>query len=141
MTTDEVKKYFKRIEYLDCDLQLAKLDLEKLWSAVEYHSPTFDGAGGTHSGNDKMSMSISDIVEKEREMLEKQNAYLERYEKADMIVRSLDNYTMAAVMKMRYFYYMKWDEIAIRLHYSRRRITQLHGEALHIISLNVPIEV
>ena len=40
MTTDEVKAYLWQVHKLDNKLQRARMDLDKLRSAVEYRSPS-----------------------------------------------------------------------------------------------------
>lgn len=62
MTTDEVKTYLRQAYKLDKRLRREQMKLEKLRSAVEYHSPAFDGAGGYDSadtGEDDYRKTVS----------------------------------------------------------------------------------
>ena len=58
--------------------------------------------------------------------------------KAEDIIASVDDGTQREVLTRRYIVGQKWEDIAERMNYSLRRITQLHGIALKNISLNFP---
>lgn len=139
MTTEEVKKYLKQAYKLDRRIQRERRNLDKLRSAAEYTSPGFGGGGGT--GGDRISESVSRIMEKEARVRELTDVYTEKYIEIENVIHSVGDDVLEEVLELRYLHYMKWEDIAERMHYSKRRVTQLHGKALLKISLNFPIQV
>lgn len=138
MTTDEVKAYLRQAYKLDTNLQLEKLSLEKLWSSVEYHSPSFDGMGG-HGNGDKIGAAVSSIVDREQKYDALALAYTTKYREIEKVIESVGEDSMISVLKLRYLHYMKWEEIADKMHYALRTVHHIHGRALEKIALNCTI--
>lgn len=134
MTTDEVKSYLRQAYKLDKRLQREHMKLEKLRSAIEYRSPAFDGAGG-HGSGDRLSDAVASIVERSQRVDELAALYTAKYEEIERSIRSVGDDTLEEVLELRYLQYMKWEDIANTMHYTERRVLQLHGTALHKISL------
>ena len=137
MTT---KEYLMQAFKMDRRIRILLGKAEKLRAGLEYHSPSLDSGGG--GGNsDKMPDMISKIMEYEQHAAQLQAAYVDKYIEIDRAIHSVEDDTLREVLERRYLLYQKWDQIAAEMHYSRRRATQLHGEALKNISLNFPINL
>lgn len=134
MTTDEVKTYLRQAYKLDKRLQREQMKLEKLRSAIEYRSPAFDGMGG-HGSGDRLSETVASIVERSQRVDELAALYAKKYEEIERSIRSVGDDALEEVLELRYLQYMKWEDIANAMHYTERRVLQLHGKALHKISL------
>ena len=129
MTTDEVKDYLWQAYKLDKRLRREQMKLEKLRSAVEYHSPAFDGAGG-HGSGDKLSEAVASIVERSQRVDELTAVYVKKYGEIERSIRRVGDDVLEEVLELRYLQYMKWEDIAQRMNYSERQTTRLHGIAL-----------
>ena len=134
MTTDEVKAYLWQAYKLDKRLQREQMKLEKLRASIEYRSPAFDGMGG-HGSGDRLSEAVASIVERSQRVDELAAEYAKKYEEVEKCIRAVEDDALEEVLELRYLQYMKWEEIANAMHYTERRVLQLHGLALHKISL------
>ena len=115
MTTEELKSYLNQVYRLHSRLRREQGKLADIRSAVEYRSPAFDGSGG-HGGSDKVGVAVANIMEREQRVSDLAAAYTEKYKEVER--------------------FLKWDEIAVRMSYTERRVLQLHGRALKKISLD-----
>lgn len=140
MTTDEVKAYLRQAYKLDKRLQREQMKLEKLRSAIEYRSPSFEGAGG-HGSGDKIGSAVTNIIERGQRVDELTALYTAKYEEIEQTIHSLHDDVLEEVLELRYLQYMKWEEIADRMNYTERHAKRLHGIALLKMSLNVTLEV
>lgn len=140
MTTDEVKAYLRQAYKLDKRLQREQMKLEKLRSAIEYRSPSFEGAGG-HGSGDKIGSAVTSIIERGQRVDELTALYTMRYKEIDDAIHTMDDDILVEVLERRYLLYQKWEEIADSMNYTVRHITRLHGQALKKMSLNVHIQV
>lgn len=135
MTTEEVKKYLNQAYKLDKRLQRERRNLEKLRSSAEYRSPSFDGGGGS-GGGDKIAESVSRIMEKEKRVRELTDIYTRKYIEIENVIHSVGDDVLEEVLELRYLHYMKWEDIAEKMHYSLVHIYRLHGIALQKMILN-----
>ncbi|WP_028504141.1 DUF1492 domain-containing protein [Ruminococcus albus] len=133
MTTDEVKKYLWQAYALKDKLQREELKLKELRSTVEYRSPSFEGMGGSGSG-DKMSRTIERIIERSERVNMLACEYAAKFEEIEQMIKTIGNDNLEWILEMRYLNCMKWDEIAARINYSERQVLRLHGIALKKIS-------
>lgn len=140
MTTDEVKAYLRQAYKLDRRLQREQMKLEKLRSAIEYRSPSFEGAGG-HGSGDKIGSAVTNIIERGQRVDELTALYTAKYEEIENTIKALHDDVLEEVLELRYLDYMKWEKIALHMNYTERRVLQLHGEALKKISLYFSIQV
>lgn len=135
MTTEEVKAYLWQAYKLDKRLQREKRKLDKLRSSVEYRSPSFEGNGSGCGGADKLGDAVTRIIERSERVDELAAEYAKKYEEVEKCIRAIEDDALEEVLELRYLQYMKWEEIANAMHYTERRVLQLHGLALHKISL------
>ena len=85
-----------------------------------------------HKGNGTENKYLRLISFAEKTAKEKRE--LESAVTAAMIyIASLDDPAEFRVMKYRYVDFMKWDDIAAKMHYSRRQVIRIHNSAvIHI---------
>ena len=134
MTTDEVKAYLWQVRKLDRRLQREQRKLETVRSAIEYHSPSFDGTGG-HGSGDKLSEAVARIVERSERVAELTVLYTQKYNEIESSIRSVDDDILEEVLELRYLQYMKLEDITEKMGYKDTRwVQRLHGRALKIIS-------
>jgi DNA-directed RNA polymerase specialized sigma subunit len=132
------KEYLRQAYKMDKRIRILQGKVDKLRSALEYHSPSLEGGGGSGSA-DRMPDTISKIMEYEQHAAQLQTAYVDKYIEIDRAIHSVEDDTMREVLERRYLLYQKWEQIAQEMHFTERRIFQLHGKALQKISLNFSI--
>lgn len=141
MTTDEVKAYLWQAYKLDKRLRREQMKLEKLRSAIEYHSPAFDGMGG-HGSGDKLSEAVASIVERSQKVDELAALYAKKYTEIEHSIRSVGDDVLEEVLELRYLQYMKWEEITDKMGYKDTRwVQRLHGRALKNLSQTIESHV
>ena len=127
------KERLKQVAAMDCRLKLEREKLERLRAAVEYRSPSFEGAGG---GSDK-SDAVSRLIEMEQRYDKLAAEYIALYDETDTLIKAVDGGVLSEVLERRYLLYQQWTDIAEAMNYTVRHITRLHGEALKKMSINV----
>jgi len=134
MTT---KEYLKQIYRLDRRIELDRRKIEKLRAVLDYKPPS--GGSGSGSSADRIPDTLAKIIEYEEQAERLKKIYIEIYETAEQAVKAVEDPVLREVLERRYLLYQKWEEIAEAMHYTPRRIYQLHGRALQKISLNFTV--
>ena len=129
------KEYLRQVYKMDKRLHIIQRKVEILRSALEYHSPSLDSCGGGSSA-DKMPDTISKIMEYEHHAEQLRAEYVNRYIEIEKAIYEVEDENLREILERRYLIYQKWDQIAEEMHYTVRRVYQLHGDALRKISLN-----
>lgn len=129
------KEYLSQVYKMDKRLNILQRKVEKLRSVLEYHSPSFDSCGGGGS-SDRMPDTISKIMEYEQHAEQLRAEFVNKYTEIDKAIHEVEDENLREVLERRYLIYQKWDQIAEEMHYTVRRVYQLHGDALQKISLN-----
>lgn len=129
MTT---KQYLLQIKYAESKVrrindQLATVRAEM--SALK--SPAYDADRvQTSATSDKMLNLIIRYGEIEQKLTEEVNSLLTTREKIISEIESLENDKYRETLYLVYVKHMGWDDIAAEMHYTRRRVEQIHGLAL-----------
>ena len=132
------KEYLQQAYKMDKRIRILQGKVDKLRSALEYHSPSLESGGGSGSA-DRMPDTISKIMEYEQHAAKLQAEFVDKYTEIDKVIHSVEDDTLREVLERRYLLYQKWEQIAQEMHFTERRIFQLHGKALQKISLNFSI--
>lgn len=140
MTTEEVKTYLRQVYKLDKCLQRERRNLEKLKSAAEYHSPSFETGGGGNGG-DRIATSVSRIIDEEQRVQELTDLYTAKYIEIEQVIKGLANDTLEEILELRYLHGKQWEDIAGIMHYALRSVYEFHGQALQKIAAQKKIAV
>ena len=132
---EKAKKYLQQIKKLDQRLRRELRNLDKLRSSAEYRSPNFEGGCGIGNG-DKLSESVSRIIEQEERVQQLTDTYTRKYVEIEQAIKSVGNDYQEEVLELRYLHYKQWEEIARTMNYSLDNVYKLHGKALQKITLN-----
>ena len=145
------KEYLNQAYKIDRRIQITLAKAEKMRSGITYKSPSFDSAGSPQGGSDKLSEAIAKVVDYEREANELINKLVSKRIEIEQTIQSVQDAVQREVLERRYLLYQQWESrfdertgeyikgIAEEMGFSRRRIFQIHGEALktlHQIALN-----
>lgn len=118
-----------RIKELEYEEKAIKEDIQHL-SATDYSTPRVSGGG---CGRD-----ITDDIAKHMEAMDNVRNEWKRWIKLRMECRDMimmidcgrNTEIFQTVLKYRYLEHLQWEEIAVKVEYSYRRVTQIHGQAL-----------
>ena len=97
-----------------------------------------DGStSGTHANNAENNIInyISALQDYESKLRTQITEMLMAKEKLKQIIENVPNYEHRQILYKRYICFQKWEQIAVDMNYSIRRIYQIHGEALNYITL------
>lgn len=137
---ERAHKYLNQAYKMDRQIRIILRKVEKLRASLEYRSPSLDSSSGGAS-SDRMPDTLSKIMVYEKDAKELQAELIDKYIEIDNVIQGVRDTKLREVLERRYLLYQKWNQIALEMNYSIRRITQLHTEALENISLNFPIDV
>ena len=130
LTENEQKKLFLRSYLRDkkavirIEEQLAELRANKIFPSV-----INDGMPHGTVSND-LSDYAAKIDELERELMRKREKKIDSFRKVQTAIEAVENETEKDLLTYRYLKGMKWEEIAVEMGYSWRKIHYLHGDAL-----------
>lgn len=134
MNVEAAKNYLKQVYRLDCRIKREYRNLEKIQSIARYNPPALENAGSPDF-NDKLSQNVGSILELQAKIENLKKIYIERFFEVEAAIKSLNDDSLEEILELRYLNFLKWDEIADTMHYSTRRILQLHGKALQMLTV------
>ena len=129
------KEYLRQAYKMDKRIRILQGKVDKLRSALEYHSPSLEGSGGGGSA-DRMPDTISKIMEYEQHVAQLQAEFVDKYTEIDRAIHNIEDDTLREVLERRYLLYQKWEQIAQEMHRDLRWVYRLHGKALNCIKVN-----
>jgi hypothetical protein len=143
------KQYLGQAYKIDKRIKITLAKAEKMRSALEYKSPSFNGTGGGNSDKSaQLADTIAKIDEYEKRADELVDLLIDRRLEIERAIEGIDNPVEREILERRYLLYQSWEShydavsceyikgIADSMGYSQRRVFQLHGEALK--KINVP---
>lgn len=129
------KEYLQQYRYAAERARAALEHLEELEAIATRVTPLYGGEGGGqhHSGDEKMCNAVDKIIEAKNRVSDE----LETLEATDReIIGTIDKITDGTLHTLLYERYINgktWEQIAVLMNYTYRRVTQLHGKALNAI--------
>ena len=124
MTSQEKKAYLERYKEADREIDRLCEELSRWRARATKITPALsqETAGGREEGN-QVELAVEKINTKIDELL------IIRQRVEDAIQTVMDG-TLREVLTQRYILGKRWEQIAVDMNYSWRRIYQLHGKAL-----------
>lgn len=90
--------------------------------------------------NDKIALSIEKLDECAKKLEEEAKRMQKAMDDVQNVINSISNPTYRQVLTYRYINGYTWEQIAVKMNYTYRNITRLHGKALRNVVLECPIE-
>lgn len=126
-----VKQYLGQIQILNSKIDRKLEELELLKSDALRISPYIqEDRVQTTKENDKIGKKVEKILEKEEQLNELIDSYYDTKEKIIKEIESLDNETYIRVLHSKYVLNYKNEQIAEKMHFSKRYILYLLSIAL-----------
>lgn len=137
------KEYLQQYRHAADRARAALEHLEELESIATRVTPLYggDGGGQHQSGDEKMCNAVDKIIEAKNRVSDE----LETLEATDReVIGTIDKITDGTLHTLLYERYINgktWEQIAVQMNYTYRRVTQLHGKALNAVKdfLEFPI--
>lgn len=134
MTNGEKKAIL--MKYQDIERRINRLlDEKKRWEEKATSvSPVYSDMpkGGTP---DKVQTAVCRIIELEQDIDREIDAQIDLRVKIEAAVFGMQDEKLRDVIRYRYIDGMKWEEVAVTMHYSYMQICRFHGRALREIML------
>lgn len=127
----EAKDYLMQIRLLDTQIDCMLSNVDSLRESLLRITPTLKQdvvTGG--SSHDRMSSTIAKIVDLEKEINVKVDAYIDKKAQIIRLLEKVRNPDYLKVLQLRYIDYNTFEEMALEMHYSHCWICRLHGRAL-----------
>lgn len=130
MTENDKKKEFLR-RYRECERREREIleEIQRLRMDQMFPSVVNDGMpkGSQQSDlSDYMVLLDEQIGRLKRERLKKARTR----EQIDLAIRRMENPDEQRVLRLRYLWGLKWEEVAVKMSYSWKQIHRLHSSAL-----------
>lgn len=143
MTSQEKKEYLKQVYRIEKQVGNLVIERKNILTLLEKCTSTTaryesDGStSGTHANNAENNIVnyISALQDYESKLRTQIAEMLMAKEKLKQIIENVPNYEHRQILYKRYICFQKWEQIAVDMNYSIRRIYQIHGEALNYITL------
>lgn len=144
------KEYLNQAYYIDREINLTLAKADKLRQSLYGRAVTYDSTGGVKSSSDKdtLGRTFEKIDEYERKANEMIDRLVEKRIEIENTIKAVPDSVQREVLERRYLLFQEWDSgydrntgeykkgIYEEMHFSRRQIFYLHGEALKSIALN-----
>ena len=143
MTSQEKKEYLKQVYRIEKQVGNLVIERKNILTLLEKCTSTTAGyesdgsTSGTHANNAENNIInyISALQDYESKLQTQITEMLTAKEKLKQIIENVPNYEHRQILYKRYICFQKWEQIAVDMNYSIRRIYQIHGEALNYITL------
>lgn len=143
-----VKEYLSQAYYIDREINLILAKADKLRQSLYGRAVTYDSTA-VQSSRDKdvIGKTIEKIDEYERKANEMIDRLVEKRIEIENTIKAVPDSVQREVLERRYLLFQEWDSgydrntgeykkgIYEEMHFSRRQIFRIHGEALSVVSM------
>ena len=134
-TENEKKKEYLK-SYRDAVIAETQIKEEIDQLRLDKMFPSLVQDGMPHgSGSSDLSAYAAKLDELLRELEDQMNERIQLRREIVRKIESMDSETEKAVLRYRYIHMLKWEEIAVKMHYGYRNILKVHGRALEHFGL------
>lgn len=130
------KEYLQQYQYSVKRARAALDHLHELQSMASRITPLYggEGGGGQHqSGDEKMQNAVDKIIEAKNRVSDELEMLEATEREVVKTIDSVEDKTLRTLLYERYINGKTWEQIAVLMNYTYRRVTQLHGKALNAV--------
>ena len=116
--------------------------LDELRSMATRITPNYSSeGGGTHQTGDKLGAAVARILDAESRVSDELEMLEATEREVVKTINGVQDGTLSTLLYERYINGKTWEQIAVLMNYTYRRVTQLHGKALNAVKdfLEFPI--
>ena len=131
MTSQEKKAYLERYKESDREIDRLCEELSRWRALATKITPVLsqEPAGSCEGGN-RIELAVEKIIALEGQINTKIVELLIIRQRVEDAIQTVMDGTLREVLTQRYILGKRWEQIAVDMNYSWRRIYQLHGKAL-----------
>ena len=135
MTTKEVKDYLMQYRNAVKRAAAATDHIMELRAMAERITPQYSvgGCGGSHSTGDKLGAAVARVVDAENRVSDELEMLEATEREVVSTISAVQDATLSTLLYERYVNGKTWEQIAVKMNYTYRRVTQLHGAALILV--------
>ncbi len=138
--TDKAKMYLNWAFYYKNKADVLKDKIDVLRSRAEKITASYQDVPVFGSFEDHRQSTMAEMVDLERERKKMYHQCLAKVNEIRFVISMIDKPIPRLVLELHYVEFMGWDEIAFKLHYSVRHITNFHGYGLdNLVKINKKI--
>lgn len=131
MTVQEIKAKLKRYRFIAGEISDLLDERERLRSLAEKVTPSLSHAPVHGQNADKMTSTVSNIIELEKYIERKSSELLTARMEAERLIDRLPDERHRAVLKSYYFSRRSWEECCVAVGYEWAQIHRIHSRALY----------
>lgn len=136
MNITEVKRILNSNWYIDKQLEAEYKTIAMLRAKAAKSTPSYSLVASGGGVGQKVESCVLDIVDMEAKSKATVQRLMDAKIMAMKLIELLPEPRLKQLLKKRYLHYEKWEQIAVELNCSYRRIHQLHSKALQYIARN-----
>lgn len=108
--------------------------LDELRSMATRITPNYSSeGGGTHQTGDKLGAAVARILDAESRVSDELEMLEATEREVVKTINGVQDGTLNTLLYERYINGKTWEQIAVQMNYTYRRVTQLHGKALNAV--------
>jgi DNA-directed RNA polymerase specialized sigma subunit len=108
--------------------------LDELRSMATRITPNYSSeGGGTHHTGDKLGAAVARIMDAESRVSDELEMLEATEREVVKTINGVQDGTLSTLLYERYINGKTWEQIAVLMNYTYRRVTQLHGKALNAV--------
>lgn len=108
--------------------------LDELRAIAERITPRYGGeGGGTVQSGDRLGETVAKIIAAEDRLDAEISLLIATEREIESAINNVDDSILRKLLYERYINGKTWEQIAVSLNYTYRRVTQLHGKALNAV--------
>lgn len=135
MTSEQKIEWLKNYRALDAKIESLTEDLQ-VWNArATKITATISQEPKASSSGDQLQRCVDKICELREEISREMDKLRQRRQQIEAAIRTLEDERYRDLLWYRYIEGMTWDEIAVKMYYSRMQVCRFHGRALNKIKL------
>lgn len=133
MTSQEKKAYLSKYKFLDNAINQKLEECEKWRAMAEKITPTLSDMPKSQSGANRIETAVEHIAQLEEEINKKVDELVRIRRNIEDSLQSVKDDTLRNLLEYRYIYGLTWEQIAVKMNYSYRNVTRMHGKALSVL--------
>ena len=130
------KEYLQQYQYSVKRARAALDHLHELQSMATRITPLYggEGGGGQHqSGDEKMMNAVDKIIEAKNRVSDELEMLEATEREVVKTINGVQDGTLSTLLYERYINGKTWEQIAVLMNYTYRRVIQLHCKALNAV--------
>lgn len=128
------KEYLQKYRDAVRKVSAAQDHLDELRAMATRITPNYGAeSGGVHQTGDKLGAAVARIMDAESRVSDELELLEATEREVIRTISSVQDGTLSTLLYERYINGKTWEQIAVKMNYTYRRVTQLHGKALNAV--------